>query len=315
MSSFNAASLIAELKANPVLLLELKTLLETAVAPSDPAPAAAPAAPVKKPRAPRKPKVVETTPAEAAALVPADVPEAAAAEAAPAAAEPKKRGRKPKTTVAAEPTATTAALDALAMATTPGRSKRMVRTISSSNSLPQMDSPTVPSPAGSPVWIMNSLITRWAAAPEPAAEAAAPAPAAEPKKRGRKPKTTAVVAEAATGTAAAEAAVPAPAEEAAVPEAAAAAEKPKKPRAPRKPKAAAAATSAAEESVAAAEEPKTVEWITFLHLGHPRIRNVKTGNVYQVDDTKGTLEEMVLRDKYEGRWIDGALNEFAEEEL
>ena len=90
----------------------------------------------------------------------------------------------------------------------------------------------------------------------------------------------------------------------------------KKPRAPRKPKTTSAATAVptAEESVAAAEEPKTVEWITFLHLGHPRIRNVKTGNVYQVDDTKGTLEEMVLRDKYEGRWIEGALNEFADEE-
>jgi hypothetical protein len=67
-------------------------------------------------------------------------------------------------------------------------------------------------------------------------------------------------------------------------------------------------------SVAADGAPKDIEWITFLSDGVPLIRNTKSGNVYQCDRTKHRLEDMVQRDKYEGKWRDGRLDAYADEE-
>ena len=67
-------------------------------------------------------------------------------------------------------------------------------------------------------------------------------------------------------------------------------------------------------SVAADGGAKAVEWVTFLSDGIPLIRNTKTGNVYQCDRTKHRLEDMVQRDKFEGKWRDGRLDPYANEE-
>ena len=67
-------------------------------------------------------------------------------------------------------------------------------------------------------------------------------------------------------------------------------------------------------SVAADGPAKDVEWVTFLSDGIPLIRHIKTGNVYQCDRAKHRLEDMVQRDKYEGKWRDGRLDAYANEE-
>jgi hypothetical protein len=67
-------------------------------------------------------------------------------------------------------------------------------------------------------------------------------------------------------------------------------------------------------SVASSSAPKNVEWITFLADGTLLIRHTKTGNVYQCDRSKHRLEDMVQRDKFEGKWRDGRLDPYADEE-
>ncbi len=124
------------------------------------------------------------------------------------------------------------------------------------------------------------------------AEAATAAAAAKSAKKGK--KTAAAAAEpvaAAPAACAASAAKPA-------------AEKP-------------AAKKVVKKATVAADAPaKDVEWISFFYEGEPRVRNVHTGNCYQVDTSKGgsDLESMVCRDKYEGRWKDGKLDPYTEED-
>jgi hypothetical protein len=130
-----------------------------------------------------------------------------------------------------------------------------------------------------------------APAPAPAPEAAAPeaaAPVAEKPKKVKKAKTTEPAA-----------AVAAEPEAVAEPEAEPVAEKPKKVK---------------KATVAADSAPKEVEWVTFICDGVPLIRNAKSRNVYQCDRSKHRLEDMVQRDKYEGKWVDGRLDAYAEEE-
>jgi hypothetical protein len=67
-------------------------------------------------------------------------------------------------------------------------------------------------------------------------------------------------------------------------------------------------------SVAVAGASKDVEWVTFISDGVVLIRHTKTGNVYQCDRSKHRLEDMVLRDKHEGKWRDGRLDPYADED-
>ena len=67
------------------------------------------------------------------------------------------------------------------------------------------------------------------------------------------------------------------------------------------------------ESVAVDCDIKECEWKTMFHNGMALIRNLKNGNVYQANSDFSTREEMVMKDKFEGRWIDGELNSYAEE--
>jgi hypothetical protein len=67
-------------------------------------------------------------------------------------------------------------------------------------------------------------------------------------------------------------------------------------------------------SVAADGDAHSVEWVTFVFDGTPLVRHTKTGNVYQCDRTKHRLEDMVQRDKYEGKWRDGRLDPYADED-
>jgi hypothetical protein len=67
-------------------------------------------------------------------------------------------------------------------------------------------------------------------------------------------------------------------------------------------------------SVAVDGDAHVVEWVTFVFDGTPLVRHTKTGNVYQCDRTKHRLEDMVQRDKYEGKWRDGRLDPYADED-
>ena len=67
------------------------------------------------------------------------------------------------------------------------------------------------------------------------------------------------------------------------------------------------------ESVAVDAEVKECDWMILLHNGMVLIRNLKNGNVYQANNACETHEEMVMRDKFEGRWIDGNLDVHADE--
>lgn len=106
------------------------------------------------------------------------------------------------------------------------------------------------------------------------------------------------------------AAVPAPSP-AAVPAAvpAPAATKPEKPKAKRPKK----AEAPVEESVAVESAAKECEWAKMVYNGMNLVRNLKNGNVYQANTDFSTPEEMVLRDKFEGRWVDGDLDSYAVE--
>jgi hypothetical protein len=68
------------------------------------------------------------------------------------------------------------------------------------------------------------------------------------------------------------------------------------------------------ESVAVNIAPKEVEWISFKHEGRMHIRNVQTGSVYWIDPTKkkSTPAEMAVKERYVGKWIDGALDTLAD---
>ena len=68
-----------------------------------------------------------------------------------------------------------------------------------------------------------------------------------------------------------------------------------------------------EESVAVDSAAKECEWVKLVHNGMHLVRNLTNGNVYQANTDLATPGEMVLRDKYEGRWIDGDLDSYAEE--
>lgn len=67
------------------------------------------------------------------------------------------------------------------------------------------------------------------------------------------------------------------------------------------------------ESVAVDTEVKECNWKTMFHNGMALIRNLKNGNVYQANSDFSTRAEMVMKDKFEGRWIDGDLDPYAEE--
>jgi chemotaxis protein histidine kinase CheA len=185
-----------------------------------------------------------------------------------------------------------------------------------------------------------------AAEPDAAApDAAAQEPVAEKSKKVKKVKVAAAPDAAAPDAAAPDAAAPdAAAQEpvaekpkkvkkvkvAAVPDAVAQEPVAEKPKKVKKVKVAAAPDAAAPD--AAAQEPvaekskkvkkavatngtaTAVEWITFLHEGIPLIRHTKTNNCYQCDRSKHRLEEMVMRDKFEGKWREGRLDPYAEED-
>jgi len=70
----------------------------------------------------------------------------------------------------------------------------------------------------------------------------------------------------------------------------------------------------AKKAVATNAAATAVEWITFLHEGIPLIRHTKSNNCYQCDRSKHRIEEMVMRDKFEGKWRDGRLDPYAEED-
>ena len=67
------------------------------------------------------------------------------------------------------------------------------------------------------------------------------------------------------------------------------------------------------ESIAIDVEVKECEWKTMFHNGMALIRNLKNGNVYQANSDFSTREEMVMKDKFEGRWVNGELDPYAEE--
>jgi hypothetical protein len=145
------------------------------------------------------------------------------------------------------------------------------------------------------------------AAPEAVAEAAPEAVAEKPKKI-KKAKAAEPAPETAPEAAAekpkkvkkAKAAEPEPAPEADTPESA--------------PESAPAPKPVRKATVAATSAPRDVEWVTFISDGVPLIRNTKSSNVYQCDTSKHRLEDMVLRDKFEGKWRDGRLDPYAEED-
>ena len=68
------------------------------------------------------------------------------------------------------------------------------------------------------------------------------------------------------------------------------------------------------KSVSADGPARAIEWVTFLHDGVALIRHTKTDNVYQCDTSKRSLEDMVQRDKFEGKWRDGELDAYGEED-
>ena len=68
------------------------------------------------------------------------------------------------------------------------------------------------------------------------------------------------------------------------------------------------------KSVSTTGPARAVEWVTFLHDGVALIRHTKTNNVYQCDTSKRALEDMVQRDKFEGKWVDGELDAYGEED-
>jgi hypothetical protein len=74
-----------------------------------------------------------------------------------------------------------------------------------------------------------------------------------------------------------------------------------------------ATEGAVEESVAVETDAKECVWQTFFHNGVVLIRHLKNGNVYRANTDADDHEEMVMKDKFEGRWEDGALNYGAEE--
>lgn len=67
-------------------------------------------------------------------------------------------------------------------------------------------------------------------------------------------------------------------------------------------------------SVASSTAPKDAEWVTFFSDGVLLIRHTKAGNVYQCDQSKHRLEDMVQRDKFEGKWRGGRLDPYGEED-
>ncbi len=98
-------------------------------------------------------------------------------------------------------------------------------------------------------------------------------------------------------------------------------EAPKVKKASKKPKAEETTTEeatkpakASKATVADSSSARDVEWVTFMHEGVPLIRNTKTGNCYQCDRAHHRLEDMVCRDKYEGKWRKGRLDPYAEED-
>ena len=185
-------------------------------------------------------------------------------------------------------------------------------------------------------WFLGKYPTGIEGARPTAAAAKADAKAEKPKK-AKKATAPPTEVEAEPAPAAAEKPkkakkAPAPPTEAeaepeAAPAPAAAAEKPKKAKKAPAAAPAAPAEEAEEEpvakapkpvtkkaSVASSDTPKNVEWVTFLDSGVLLIRHTKTANVYQCDRSKHRLEDMVQRDKFEGKWRDGRLDPYAEED-
>ena len=72
------------------------------------------------------------------------------------------------------------------------------------------------------------------------------------------------------------------------------------------------AKPAAAESVAVTDEAvPDAKWECFLYESRPLIRNLKSHKVYEVNPHKTSHEEMVLRDKCVGRWVNGVLDPYA----
>jgi hypothetical protein len=69
--------------------------------------------------------------------------------------------------------------------------------------------------------------------------------------------------------------------------------------------------AAAAPAPAAAAEP---EWVTFIQGGPLLIRNTRTKNVYLCDQSKHRLEDMAMRDRFEGVWRNGRVDPYGEED-
>jgi len=74
-----------------------------------------------------------------------------------------------------------------------------------------------------------------------------------------------------------------------------------------------AATPAVNETVASNKAAINIDWMTFMYEGTMHIRNLKNGRTYLADSQKHTLEEMVMKESYVGRWVDDHL-ELAEDD-
>jgi len=66
--------------------------------------------------------------------------------------------------------------------------------------------------------------------------------------------------------------------------------------------------------IAATGETPVKPWVTFMYEGRVVIRNEADGRTYEADTTKTEREQMAKKDQCIGRWQDGALNIYADEE-
>ncbi len=69
---------------------------------------------------------------------------------------------------------------------------------------------------------------------------------------------------------------------------------------------------APQESVMTSEAVKEILWVPLMHDGMAMIRNVKNRNVYKAD-TEQEGEEMILWSEFVGKWRDGEIDYYAEE--
>jgi hypothetical protein len=158
--------------------------------------------------------------------------------------------------------------------------------------------PVAPAPAAAPV------SPAPAAAPVAPVEVAAPA---QPKKRGRPSKAVVAPAEAPTQPKKRKDVV-ASTDVAELPAATGAGDTAAPP--PPVEKKGVRKIKKATTTVAADVPPVETEWIAFMFNGLPHARHSSTGNVYPFD----SLTNQPERDKYVGKWRNGAVDEYANED-